>query len=260
MRVAILGCGPAGLIAAYAAEVAGHIPTIYSHKVQSKIFGAQYLHEPIPGLSPDEPELEIQVIKMGSARGYAKNVYNDLKMQVSWNKFKEGFTPGWSLKRVYDQLWARYEDRIHDIIINPSAIKMIVSGYDKTFSTFPARSICSIWQHNFPAAAIWVIHGPVEKDAVNREQNIMIYNGVDMNGASGWYRYSCISGYESWEFSSRHTQLQILDDGLQISEGFKPLGTNCDCHPNLIRLGRFGKWDKNVFTHHSYQEVLDALH
>ena len=51
MNVAVLGCGPAGLIAAWAAEQAGADVQIYSKKVQSIIPGSQYLHGPIPGVS-----------------------------------------------------------------------------------------------------------------------------------------------------------------------------------------------------------------
>jgi hypothetical protein len=94
-------------------------------------------------------------------------------------------------------------------------------------------------------------------------KNMMVYNGLPPTGVPSWYRYSLIRDYQSWEFSSRHPsnylEAQRVAEGLQVSEGFKPLYTDCDCHPEIVRLGRFGKWNKNVFTHHAYREVTDAL-
>ena len=50
MIVAILGCGPTGLVAAHACAMK-HIPfVIFSKKRKSFLFGSQYLHEPIPGV------------------------------------------------------------------------------------------------------------------------------------------------------------------------------------------------------------------
>jgi hypothetical protein len=257
VRVAILGCGPAGLLSAYAAEQLGHNVSIFSRRSPSQIFGAMYLHAPIPGISSEIPELEIQVSKLGTREGYALNVYGDAAAPVSWDKFAEGPTPGWDLANVYDSLWKEYESRIYDVSLTSSSIRGIAKEYDITFSTVPIQNICDNWQHSFPSAKIWVIHGPV------KGKNMMVYNGLPPTGVPSWYRYSLIRDYQSWEFSSRHPsnylEAQRVAEGLQVSEGFKPLYTDCDCHPEIVRLGRFGKWNKNVFTHHAYREVTDAL-
>jgi len=259
MNVAVLGCGPAGLLAAYAAEELGHQVTILSRKQKSEMFGAMYLHEPIPGLCDDEPEFQVQVTKIGSRAGYANNVYGDPGADVSWDKFEDGLTPAWSLSSLYRYLWSVYEDKIVDVTLGPTVVRDLAKEYERTFSSIPARLLCENWHHSFTSAHIWVIHGHVKATS----GNMMVYNGLPYSGLPSWYRYSLIQGYQSWEFSSRHTQATLTArsvlDHLTLTEGWKPLLTNCDCHPEITRIGRFGKWDKHVFTHHSYFEVQDAL-
>jgi len=254
VRVAILGCGPAGLIAAYAAEEAGHRVVVYSTKRKSTIFGAQYLHEPILGISDPNAEMEINITKIGTREGYAENVYGNRDAPVSWDKFHNGWDAGWDLKKVYENLWHRFEPRIVDVVISKRTVEHIMAMFDRTFSTIPIKMLCDVWGHSFTSASIWVVHGPA------RGENMMVYNGLAPNGIPSWYRYSLINNYQSWEYAERHTpQPQWVASNLTVSEGIKPLHTDCDCHPEIVRFGRFGRWNKNVFTHHSYQEVLDAL-
>ena len=51
MKIAIFGCGPAALISAQACFAMGHNPQIYSIQRKSVMPGAQYLHQPIPGIT-----------------------------------------------------------------------------------------------------------------------------------------------------------------------------------------------------------------
>ena len=39
----------------------------------------------------------------------------------------------------------------------------------------------------------------------------------------------------------------------------KPIATNCDCFPNVIRAGRFGTWKKGVLTHDAMFNTLREL-
>lgn len=256
MNVAILGCGPAGLIAAHSAVTLGHDVVILSRRVRSETFGAMYLHEPIPAISQGKPEMMIEVSKTGTKWGYAESVYGNREAPVSWDKFEPGPTPGWNLKTAYAELWSRYSDLILNTDITPESIAGL--KYDRIFNTIPARAICLDWTHRFDLVKIVVVHGPNP-----REDNVMWYNGSDFSGSPRWYRYSRINRYESWEFSEQRAPLSLptaeLARGLRVSAGIKPLSTDCDCHPHVVRLGRFGKWNKNVFTHHAYQEVIDAL-
>lgn len=261
MKVAVLGCGPAGLIAAHAAVELGHHVSVFSHKLKSRTFGAMYLHKPIHGVSPPEPEMEITVVKLGSREGYAANVYGDPHADVSWDKFSNGPTPGWDLAATYEKLWEMYEGIIVNKTLSPPVIRSIEMRYDTVFSTIPAKMLCEVWEHDFESQQIWVLHGPADEES---NANVMYYNGLPLTGFGGWYRYSNIRGYQSWEYSPkqipRYVEGQAVMRGLQIIDGLKPLRTNCDCRPGIVRLGRFGKWDKHTFTHHSYTEVWDVLY
>jgi len=258
MRVAILGCGPAGLIAAHAAESLGHNVTIYSRKQKSWIFGAQYLHAPIPGISPEEPELEIEVVKMGTREGYALSVYGNENATVSWDNFQVGPTPGWSLSGAYDKLWLKYDSKIVNKVVSGRDLDRIGETFGRVFSTIPARSICRDWCHRFPAVDITVVHGRIDREP---RWNVMYYNGLPSNDLGNWYRYSVINGYQSWEYATVNFPriYEPIKPGLRIDRGRKPLCTDCDCRPWLHRLGRFGKWHKHAFTHHAYEEVRNAL-
>ena len=260
MKVAILGCGPAGLIAAHAAVESGHDVSIFSLKSKSRTFGAQYLHEPIYGVSPETPEMEIHVVKLGTKEGYALNVYGSRDADVSWDKFEDGPTPGWDLAAAYDKLWALYEGLVIHKPLTMPVIRSIEILHDVVFSTIPAKILCEVWEHEFVAQPIWVLHGPTSEP---QQWNVMYYNGLPLNGFGSWYRYSVIRGYQSWEYSPKQVPRYLegtpVMKGLQIIDGLKPLYTDCDCRPNIIRLGRFGKWNKHAFTHHSWNEVIRAL-
>ena len=230
--------------------------TILSRKQRSEMFGAMFLHEPIPGISPEKPEMTIQVTKNGTRWGYAESVYGDASAEVSWDKFSTGPMHGWHLREAYARLWELYSHLIVETRVTPESVAGIQADY--IFTTIPATATCLNWAHSFDSVNIVVIHGPSAN-----EENVMWYNGSEALGMPQWYRYSRINRYESWEFSEARAPKQIPTDvlarGLRVSKGIKPLRTTCNCHPGVIRLGRFGKWDKHAFTHHAYKEVIDAL-
>jgi hypothetical protein len=261
LKVAILGCGPSGLIAAHAAASLGHEVAIFSRKIRSKTFGAMYLHEPIPGVSPTEPELEVNIVKMGTRENYALKVYGSRDASVSWDRFQDGPSPAWDLADAYAKLWTLYNHRIININLTGKVIDRIGEVYSRVFSTIPTnRVICVNWDHRFEATRICIIHGRIPSD----DLDVMYYNGlpIDALGLGSWYRYSNLRGYQSWEYGEktmRPYEATTLPEGLRADWGIKPLITDCNCRPWIHRLGRFGKWDRHAFTHHAYREVRDAL-
>jgi hypothetical protein len=200
--------------------------------------------------------MSILVSKTGTREGYAENVYGDPLAPVSWDRFDVGETPGWSLTYAYNVLWGRYSDLIRDTEVTPMLASNL-TGFDRIFSTLPATILCRR-RHYFAKADIIVFHG-----ASNKKENTMWYNGSSYDGAPKFYRHSIINGYQSWEFSAARAPKKIdvaeLVRGVQVTAGIKPLRTNCTCNPEILRIGRFGRWDKNVFTHHGYQDVRHAV-
>jgi hypothetical protein len=290
--VAILGCGPAGLFAAWAVEEAGHTPFIYSKKVKSEMFGAMYLHKKIPGLTRPENEFTIDIVKTGTREGYAYNVYGDRNHACSWDKFAGGPTPAWDLKAVYDRAWTAYEGEITDKKISRGLMREILNHFPLVLSSIPAPALC-YQAHSFLSQEIWVEHGPAV-DAIEdvNDGDMMYYNGVPWDGSfrsspeenidsdeehqytigHPWYRFSQIRGYKAWEYGAHPKErmaYQIMDydpEPFTLSTGKKPIISGCDCWhsddihkpPNFIRIGRFGQWRKGVLTHHAYERALEA--
>jgi hypothetical protein len=80
----------------------------------------------------------------------------------------------------------------------------------------------------------------------------IIYNGTTYGN---WYRTSHIFGHSSTEASDP----DFLKDNPDAEPGYKIVGNNCDCHPNIIRAGRMGKWERGVLTHHAYEDTIKAI-
>lgn len=290
-QVAILGSGPAGLLAALAAKQTGNEPIIFSKKIKSPMFGAMYLHEAIPGLTNPEPDFELDVIKVGSQEGYAYNVYGDREAPCSWEHIPSGSTPAWNLHRAYDRLWKLFEPVIRPAELDHGNVGIIANNFPITMSTIPAPAICGR-NHEFTSQEIEIIHGPGNAliKGVN-DDHMMYYCGVPWDGSfdvglddpnwqfnndenagnvdkhligHDWYRFSQIHQHQAWEYPKgrgiKHFGADEISWGRKIVHGKKPLTTNCTCwlaYPGYRRLGRFGKWQKAVLTHHAYREALE---
>jgi hypothetical protein len=243
MKVIIIGCGPSGLLAAHAVEQSGHPVKILSRKAKSETRGAMYLHKPIPDI--ETPETIVYFDKIGTREGYATKVYGRPDSPCSWDIFPEGKVPAWNLADVYDRLWERYESRIIHWDVKSDDIEPIQQTCDLVINTAPALSFCTRC-HPFQWARIWVrkaemLHAHLPKP------NIITYNGDPM---TGWYRCSQLFGWINFEYG--HPVPNAV-------EGRKPIQNSCNCHPEVLRLGRFGKWEKKVLTHHAYEEALSAV-
>ena len=248
MRVAILGCGPSGLLAAHAAEVAGaHEVDVFSIKEKSKIMGAQYIHAAIPAIPvPTPPGQTVKFVKVGTREGYAQKVYGDPNAPCSWDLF-EGEVPAWSMRDTYDALWDYWEPRIWEMRIGAATLSRITSRYDLTISTIPARGLCELGAtHKFLSASYKVLLHAADPIP----ENTIVYNG---DPAVKWYRSSRVFGEGSTEYPAGIESIQPL------ASGFKPLSTDCDCHPEIIRAGRFGRWEKGVLVHDAFFHALAAM-
>lgn len=256
MQVAVLGCGPAGLLAAEALAQHGHEPVIISKKIKSVMFGAMYLHAPIPEVTPDKPELYIDVIKVGSREGYAQNVYGDPKHEVSWDLIPDEGMPGWDLKKAYDKLWDRYEDHIKDVTLMWEDLAQLAQDFKVIYSSIPARNLC-VRGHDFQHQPIWIVHGDGTGKLLEGVNDLdMVYYNGETEYSFDWYRYSQINQYQCWEHSSE-PQSDWNREWYQLSNGFKPTYTDCNCFSYLRRIGRFGRWEKGVLTHHTFQQVYE---
>jgi transposase len=240
MKVTVLGCGPAGLLAAFAAEEAGCEVEIISSKQPSKINGAQYLHEHVEHITdPDSFEM-VTFTKVGTKDGYAKKVYGSEDAPTSWDIFGIGEYPAWPLQAAYERLWVRFEDRIENRVVIGREIDEVLGDTDLCLSSVPARGICLKQdQHRFRAKPVNILTDPLIQ-----VRNLVVYNGRE---GEPWYRASNLFGHSSVEYPAQFG-----------ANGYKPIDTNCDCHldqPGFHRIGRFGQWKKGVLVTHALHDA-----
>lgn len=257
--VAILGCGPSGLLAAHACEMRGVPFVIFSKKAKSVLGGAQYSHIAIPGIHDEsEPEAMLRYRVAGDPEEYRRKVYGEEEVEfVSIENVKDGLeVPAWNLRRLYDTLWGSYEEKIIDVSLDPNDVSKIPGGFSVTFCSMPADKTCvarldpSI-QHWFRSTPIRLVNEALDPSLPD---NTISYNGEK---SPSWYRMSKIFGVGSTEWSARGP-VPPIDDVRTIS---KPTSTNCECHLHrgVVRIGRFGTWSKGQLTFHAYNRVVDVL-
>lgn len=267
-RVLVLGCGPAGLLAAHAGKLAGHKVSIISKKVKSRIGGAQYLHHEIPELTPEEPQGWLTVHAVGSREGYATKVYGDPEAEVSWDLFVGKLNlPVWDIVDLYNHMWEEWESKVMDASISAGLLNegFVLGGwatFDFIISTIPVPAICTKRTHIYTdqrvvVSPVWYgdKYGPMRDD--RQGLHIITYNGSPNDA---WYRSSWIFGRAMTEWSMTgvkdpESMFEDRDRKLVI----KPLSTDCTCWPMIIRAGRYGKWSKGDLVTDAFDEVFNAV-
>lgn len=279
--VAILGAGPAALIAAQACSLAGQPFAIFTkyeggEPVKSKLGGAQFVHRPLPGMhDEDKPDGVLRYKVVGSADGYRQKVYgNEPVPFVSMERVREGLeVPCWSLQKTYDTLWngivytgsrtsaneANVDARLVQELLNDGAFKAVIS-------TVPKHAICKTASHEpgtpyepphtFRAQRIHLINRSVLLQ--DPAQNVIVYDGTPY---TSWYRTSLIFGHGSTEWGEGAAVPPYLKDD-QVITATKPLFTNCTCwrdEPRVLMTGRYGDWRKGALVHDAFTETWELL-
>src|ERR1700754_1371461 len=162
-RVAILGAGPAGLLAAQAAHERGYDPVIFSRPkmgdrlgsvAKSELHGCQYLHAPVPSLAwAGGAGTPVNYTLRGTSAGYRRKVYgtDDSRIAVSPDEYGRAEAHmAWDLRRVYSKLWHRWEGCMRSMDITPGEVQIATDGHwAKVFSTIPAPALCLDVTHKF---------------------------------------------------------------------------------------------------------------
>ena len=254
MRVLILGCGPSGLAAAQAALDFGADPFIISKTDRpSMLYGCQYLHEPIPGYE-NVPSTTVSYALIGTPDQYREKVYGDKWTgKVSPEDFV-GEHNAWDIRETYSRLWA---DLIGSGRISLFVRGEITEGWIPTamgpppfliISSIPAPAMCTKRSvHGFYSHAIFA-NGTTNEEPIHG--NAILCDGTD---AHSWYRISNVFGYRTIEWA------KLPPPGTIAANVIKPLRTDCDCYPSVLRVGRYGTWDKSYLVHKVYGDVISAL-
>lgn len=265
-RVAVLGCGPAGMFATHAFAQAGWDVVVYSKRRRSDMFGAQYLHEPIPGLAEVKQRITYELI--GTPEQYRTKVYGPSPSVNSVSpEMLLGEHDAWDIRAAYFEAYERYEPNVIDTpdidgtwYVNQFLNKDSRKHWRLVVSTIPASALCVVQdKHQFLSQPVWAAGDAPE---LGRMSPISCAAGkVICNGETdrAWYRVSNVFGHTTaeWPYDRRPPISGI-------SQVLKPIRTTCDCFSKvrgqlpLYRTGRFGRWEKGVLSHHSY-ELAAAL-
>lgn len=266
----ILGCGPAALIAAQTLEKAGiatdGFDIVAKEAKPSEIGGAQFLHRPL--FEETKPDATISVCWIGNAPEYAEKVYGRPDISTSFDRLglygPEAEIAAWSLIKAYERLWEDYRPGIQERTVdNEVMCEYMESGeYTHIISTIPPNAYCANPAHDFESVPLIIAQHPWDELPMD---NFILYNG---RAEDSWYRMSTIFGEHSIEIGSGGDPA-ITDDLRATAEklgadryltGMKPTRTTCDCgfgHPTtkLLRVGRFGTWDRKVLLHQVADQV-----
>ena len=254
--VAILGCGPSGMMAAHAALLSGWDFRIYSRKVKSTLHGAQYLHQPIPGLPCGSPKL-VRYTLRGTPEDYRRKVYgDDWDGTVSPEDFEENHH-AWDLREAYNYLWDAHEYDIAPIDISWSAEEGLprhLSKYDMVISTVP-RTVWDRDPRHFESAVIWAKGDRVGR--IGQPDNTIECN-AEPNVA--WYRSAKIFGHATFEWPSlwhRDGNAAPPMEGAVVVR--KPLRYLGNAMPDFLHMGRYGAWEKGVLTSDVFFDAMKAF-
>lgn len=253
MKVLILGAGPAGLMAAHAAAITNNDVVIVSKQARKSFMrGAQYLHMPIPMASTGAP-FSISYQLKGTPEDYRNKVYGpDPRIQVSPEALL-GSHLAWDIREAYDWLWETYGKYILHHDINPGNVTEILNQFsdaDEVISSIPAPQICIDPAHAFQAEKVWVTEMYRGHSA---HRNVVLCSG---DPDDPWYRTSTIHEWKNTEYPADRKPPFSAD---KVHEVTKPIKTNCDCHSDIRRVGRYGTWTKGVLSHTAFYSTAEAL-
>jgi len=214
------------------------------------MFGAQYLHQEIPGLPAYRATLNYTLT--GTVEGYAKKVYGGtLPPEKVSPSHLLGVSTVWDIRAAYYGAWDRYAGMITSMHVNPSDVSSIKQSFDLVVSSLPVPVLCADMnqQHSFEAGKVWAIGDAPERGIfcpVSTPHFTVRCNGEE---TPAWYRASNVFNYQTAEWPQDN---KPPIEG--IAEVIKPLQTNCNCHVDgkFIRVGRYGTWAKGVLSHEAY--------
>lgn len=274
-RAAVLGCGPTGLFAAHALIENGWSVGIYSKARKSHLFGAQYLHMPVPGLTPDGAPVPLKYLLTGTPEGYREKVYGIGSVVTSVEVLGQEH-PAWDIRATYDAAWERYGSMVTDMPLSPEALgvtrwdpmwesnealplSLRPADFDVILSSIPAPTMCYQTDlHQFQSAQVWAMG-----DAPSQGQYVPFRPGdgiVECNGDpdTGWYRAANVYGHATVEWpANRKPPLP------GVANVTKPIRTDCNCYQDhrfqtkYIPIGRYGRWTKGVLTHDAYNQAAN---
>lgn len=268
MKVAILGCGPTGLLAAHACATEGIEFAVFSKKRKSHLFGSQYLHEPIPGITPEwDKGTPVKYIVKGSPEEYRRKTHGKWWDGVAAPEEFESDHTAWDIRRAYDTLWQRYGRDVNDYSIPDSkyAASLVSTDlsldvlYDLVISTVP-RTIWKIPGEEFIFSEGWALGDAPEEGRfcpfTTENDNEIVCNGTS---EVSYTRLSRVFGYTTIEWPHHAAKPPVTG----VSKVVKPLQYRPSGQRNptseWLHVGRYGAWGKGIVVTDAWHSVLAKL-
>lgn len=265
MRLTVLGSGPAGLMAAQGAmdawlrnggEARELDVMILSLGKKSDMYGAQYLHAPIPNVTPERGEM-ISYQLRGDADDYRRKVYGNMAVSsVSPEDLAESHM-GWDIRATYDRLWLMWRDNIHVGKVDPVGLNNLLTDRPAlTISSIPRPMICG-YGHRFGATEVWAA-GDAPAMGIRLPYqcpNFMVICNAEESPA--WYRISRVFNHTTVEWPGMLRQVPV-NTAARVQ---KPTYTDCSCWDNypVMFVGRYGEWSKGVLSHTAYTKAYKRI-
>jgi hypothetical protein len=262
MKVAVVGCGPAGLAAAHAAYGLGAKVTIISPGIKSPQRGPLILQRPIPAITTDHPYGYIrQIVIGGSILDYRYKLYGDINISIQGNILQSGYH-GWNHIEAYDRMWRLYMGNEPDFpdenwngratridrFITPLDMEYLPGVYDLVVNTAPLKNLCRNGDHHFTFKAVEITEG---YSYPKQPPDTTIFNAGDKYP---WIRSAWLFGNSCTEWLQGTAPRELEPITIR-----KPLGHDCNCYPQILGTGRFGAWRNETWVDTAYYDVRDAI-
>lgn len=248
MKVIVIGAGPAGLAAAHAAVGLQAEVTILAPARMTPQDGPLLLQRPIPGINTDHPDGTVhQYVIGGSILQYRYKLYGDINIRINGDILVPQYH-AWQHRETYEKLWHMYSGMITDYVLTPKEMRNIHRDADLVVSTANAYKMCTVG-HHFLFKEVGVTP---EFSYPDQPDNTIIFNAAP---SPAWVRSSRVFGVPvtEWAVGSEHgmpTNARIIQ---------KPISTDCDCYPQILRTGRFGAWKNEVWIDTAYWDTYGAI-
>ncbi len=266
-RVAILGCGPTGLLAAHACAMQNVEFEVFSKKRKSHLFGSQYLHEPIPGITNHyDKGTPVTYINRGTPEEYRRKTHGKWWDGVVAPQEFEPHHTAWNIREAYDKLWQFYGQDVNDYEIPTSkyAASLVTTDlsldvlYDLVISTVP-RTIWKVPGEEFIYSEGWAVGDAPELGRfcpfTTENDNEIVCDGTN---EVSYTRLSRVFGYTTieWPIASKPPVPGV-------SKITKPLHYQPSNQVNptseWLHVGRYGAWRKGVVVTDAWHEVTKRL-
>lgn len=246
MKVIVIGCGPAGLAAAHAAIGLDADVEILAPKSKTPQNGPLLMQRPIPGINTDHPDGTIrQIVVGGTILDYRYKLYGDINIGINGDVLVPKYH-AWRHETTYNKLWRMYSHIITNRLVGTEEMTTIHERCDLVVSTANAKVMCKDASHDFTSKPVAIT--PYTSHP-NQRDNTIVFNA---DPEVPWVRSSLVFGnpVTEWPMERRPSGSRMIH---------KPISTNCDCYPHILRTGRFGAFKNEVWVDTAYWDTYNAV-